>query len=124
VRKRLIFCLILPTLGACSTSYPLYLKVPTRNEVFIGKATSQIFGKSSFSIRSPDGVICTGNYKATVSVNPQEGTANAGIMQCSDGRTGSWVISGAGVSGGQGVGKLNGENVIIMYGGMARISSF
>jgi len=119
--------LLLPTilsLVGCSTSYPLYVKNPSTEEVFIGKATSQLLGKSDFLVSNPDGVICTGKYDATVILNAMEGTSNAGTMNCTDGRTGTWVVSGAGISGGQGVGKLDGKKIIIMYGSMARVSGF
>jgi hypothetical protein len=111
-------------LVGCSTTYPLYVKNLESSEVFVGKATSQMFGQSDFSVSNPEGVVCTGKYKADLIVNAQEGTSSAGTLTCSDGRAGTWVVSGAGVSGGQGVGKLDGKRIVIMYGGMARISSF
>jgi hypothetical protein len=119
--------LLIPTiliLVGCSTSYPLYVKNQVTDEVFIGKATSQLFGKSDFLVSNPDGVTCTGKYDATVIVNPMEGTSNTGTMDCTDGRKGTWVVSGSGTSGGQGVGKLDGKKIIIMYGSMARVSGF
>lgn len=123
--KRLIYLAVLATaVTGCATTYPLYVKNPDSEEVFIGKATSRMFGESDFQVSNPDGVVCTGKYKATVIVNAQEGTSNAGTLVCSDGRSGTWVVSGAGTSGGQGVGKLDGKKIIIMYGNMARVSSF
>ena len=111
-------------LAGCSTTYPLYVKNPSTDEIFIGKATSQLIGTSDFTVSNPDGITCTGKYDATVIVNAMEGTSNAGTMNCSDGRSGTWVVSGAGISGGQGVGKLDGKRIIIMYGSIGRISNF
>ena len=111
-------------LAGCSTTYPLYIKDPKSDEIFIGTATSRAMGDSDFSITSAEGVVCTGTYKATLIINAQEGTSNAGTLTCSDGRKGTWVVSGAGVSGGQGVGTLDGKRIVIMYGSIARISSF
>lgn len=111
-------------LTGCATTYPLYVKNPDSAEVFIGKATSRLFGQSDFQVSNPDGIVCTGHYRATVIVNAQEGTSNAGTLACSDGRKGTWVVSGAGTSGGQGVGKLDGKKIIIVYGSMVRVSNF
>lgn len=124
MKQQFLLIISLVSLAGCSTTYPLYMKNPESEEVFIGKATSLMSGQSSFRVSNPDGVVCTGQYKADVIVNAQEGTSNAGTLTCSDGRAGTWVVSGAGVSGGQGVGKLDGKRIIIMYGNMARVSIF
>lgn len=121
--KRLAITSIV-ALSGCSTTYPLYVKNPESGEIFIGKATSQAAGKSSFTIENPDGVVCTRQYKAEIALTYQEGGSSAGTLTCSDGRKGTWIVSGLAGSGGQGVGKLDGKKVIIMYGSIARVSTF
>lgn len=125
--KAAVFPLLMLTstlLTGCAVSYPIYVKNPQNDETFIGQATSRLTGDSDFQVANADGVICTGKYKAPVVATTQDAAAISGTLVCSDGRKGTWVVAGSEASGGQGVGKLDGQKVIIMYGSMVRVSNF
>ena len=110
---------LITLIAGCTSTYPVYIKNNATSELFVGKAVSQLVGESAFSVTNADGVTCNGTYDAEVTVTG--GDSSSGPIICSDGRTGQWAVAGD-LTGGQGIGKLDGEKIIIMYGRISRQS--
>lgn len=118
--KIIAFFSALLLLPACVTSktYPVYIESMDSNETFTGMTTARLFGESSFSVKSEENIVCSGEYQASVLMSATDTASDAGPIQCSDGRTGRWSAVGTPDAGGKGIGKLEGDRIRVYYGNM------
>ena len=100
---------------ACATGYPVYMRVESSGEEFIGQADSTVFRKSTVRLTNAQGLTCTGEYQAVATFSAASAVTTTGTIVCPDGRVGTWVVTGDG-GGGQGVGNLNGEKIRAYFG--------
>jgi hypothetical protein len=107
---------------SCSASYPVFVKTESTGEEFVGTAHSSI-GGSSFIVMDGKGTTCSGTYEAQIVATRYSGSMSGGEMKCSDGRTGTWAVSGNQISG-QGIGEIDGQKIRIFYGNIMRTTSF
>mgnify|MGYP001156002899 CR=1 FL=1 len=104
-------------LAGCSTTYPVIAINERTNERYFGTATSAA-SESTFELSNASGTTCTGTYKATVVFDYTTGTSTRGKMNCSDGKSGTWVTSGT-AYGGQGEGRIGKDKIKVYYGQFA-----
>ena len=121
-KKSCISTTVLLMLVSGCASYPVFVKTETSGEQFVGTAHSSV-GGSSFIVMDGKGTTCSGTYEAEIVATRYSGSMSGGMVNCSDGRTGTWAVSGN-MESGQGIGQLDGQNIKIFYGNVVRTSSF
>lgn len=112
---RLLLIVSALALAGCATTYPLHVTVDETSETFVGTARSSF--KSEFDMTNAAGMWCTGTYSAPMILDPADAVTVHGVMECPDGRKGSWTVAGT-YEGGQGVGTLDGKPVRVLFGNM------
>ena len=97
-------------LTACSATVPATMRIE-RNQVLRGTASGKVGRDAAISVKSREGLSCSGKVFVPVTETTTEGT-----IQCSDKRKGTFVANGKGDSW-AGEGKLNdGSKFFILLG--------
>jgi S1-C subfamily serine protease len=104
--------IFLVSLSGCAMSTAVISINDYTGEKFVGTATS---GSGKIEVANGGGVTCTGKYNSHLVWTATEGIAREGVLNCSDGRSGSFNVAGTAL-GGQGVGTLDDEPITLYYG--------
>ena len=108
MKRSIILISILLT--ACSATVPATMRIE-RNQILRGSATGKIGKDALISVKTMEGLSCTGKMFVPVTETTTEGT-----IQCSDKRKGNFTANGKGDSW-TGEGKLNdGSKFFILLG--------
>jgi hypothetical protein len=117
--KRIYLISILAILSAvtgCAVTMPVVGQFSSSREPFMGEASAALVGTGSLRIQSQSGVVCAGTLERPTSL--QSGN---GEVQCTDGRTGTFVFSKSNEYGGTGFGSLSdGEKFNFNWGNETR----
>jgi len=107
--KNAIFLMSI-VLAACSATVPATMRIE-RHQVLRGSASGKVGRDAVISVKSPEGLSCSGKLFVPVTETTTEGT-----IQCSDKRKGNFTANGKGDSW-AGEGKLNdGSKFLILLG--------
>ncbi len=97
-------------LTACSATVPATMRIE-KNQILRGSASGKVGRDAIISVKSPEGLSCSGKLFVPVTETTTEGT-----IQCSDKRKGNFLANGKGDSW-AGEGKLNdGSKFFILLG--------
>lgn len=96
-------------LAGCTLTLPMSGVVASSSETFVGRATGHMDGAGELQLTMNTGPTCTGRF---VYLNGRQGS---GVLNCSDGRAGSFDFVSTG-SRGTGNGQIAGEPFTFVFG--------
>jgi hypothetical protein len=98
-------------LSACSASAPVLGRMERSDETFSGHVTGSGYsgGSGELTLVSSRQATCNGHFTYT------SRRRGEGVLQCTDGRTGAFHLSGVGASG-TGAGELDGRRFTFNFG--------